>query len=191
VDNPKLLKIQNWVGTQVSPRRFKHIQGVVKTSEKLAAWYGLPIAKARLAAWLHDCAKELPKVEMRRWILKAKGRLDRQEQSMPALWHPQAGAAIAQLKWRIKDRRVLEAIRCHTIGSPEMAPLAQLVFVADFIEPGRKFLGIQQARKAAYQSLKEGVRAKAMMTIGFLMTKRMKVHSRLLETWNRFCEGGK
>lgn len=174
----------------MSPHRLKHIRGVVKTAEKLALHYGLPVSKARTAAWLHDCAKELPKSEMAGWIRKAREPLDRPEKQMPGLWHPHAAVGIAVHQWGIKDPSILEAIRCHTLGHPDMKPLAQLIFVADFTEPGRAFPGVAQARKSAFESLGKGVQAKASMTIVFLFEKGMKIHPRLLETWNSFCGGG-
>ncbi len=185
----KLSAIQNWVPTQVSPYRLKHILGVVRTSERLARRFGLAVEKASLAAWLHDCAKEKSRQEMKGWIKRAAFRLDANEEKMPGLWHPQAGAAIALQKWGIRDKPVLEAIRCHTLGSPRMGPLAQLVFVADFIEPSRGFAGVQKVRALARRSLKAAVLAKASMTIQFLLEKRMMIHPRLLETWNQFLLG--
>jgi len=188
---PKILKIQNWVKTQVSPYRFHHINGVVKAAERLAKRYRLPTLKAVTAAWLHDCAKELPKDQMGAWIKGSPFRLDLLEQKLPALWHPHAAAAIALKKWRIRDKAVLEAIRCHTLGSPDMKPLAQMMFVADFIEPNRQFEGVQEARKAALKSLREGVRVKAGMTVMLLLKNKMRIHPRLLETWNAFLTSGK
>ena len=188
--NPaRISEIQSWIAEQVSPYRLRHIQGVVETSEKLARRFGLSPEKAILAAWLHDCAKEKRKREMKFWIRKAGFGLDAQEEKMPGLWHPHAGAAIAFRKWGIKDKSVLEAIRCHTLGNPKMGPLAQVVFVADFIEPSRDFVGIQKIRSLARRSLKKAVLAKASMTIQFLLEKKMKIHPRLLETWNQFLLG--
>jgi predicted HD superfamily hydrolase involved in NAD metabolism len=187
----KLAEIQKWVSTQVSPSRLRHIQGVARSSEKLALRYGLPVSKALTAAWLHDCAKEKSRAELGGWIKKSRGKLDGWEKKMPALWHPHAAVGLAISQWGVRDPAILEAIRCHTLGHPQMKPLAQLIFIADFIEPGRDFPGVSDARKSAFVSLKQGVRAKASMTIDFLFGKGMKIHPRLLETWNSFCEGGK
>jgi predicted HD superfamily hydrolase involved in NAD metabolism len=188
---PKSLKIPKWVQTQVSPYRFLHVSGVVKAAERLARRYHLPVSKAVTAAWLHDCAKELPKDHMCAWIKESPFRLDPLEQKLPELWHPHAGAAIAWKKWGIRDKAVLEAIRCHTLGSPDMKPLAQLIFVADFIEPKRQFEGVQEARQAALKSLRDGVCVKAGMTVRMLLKNKMRIHPRLLETWNAFLSSDK
>jgi len=179
-------KIIAWVKTQVSPKRFKHIQGVVKASADLALRFGQPVRKARLAAWLHDCAKELSRDEMLGWLKRSPFRLDTLERTMPGLWHPHVGAAIALKKWKIKDAAVLEAIRSHTLGGEQMGKVAQVVFVADFIEPGRKFEGVHDARSAARQGLTQGVRAKAGLTLGHLLKNQATIHPRLILTWNAF-----
>ena len=135
---------------------------------------------------MHDCAKELPKEVMKSWLQRSSIKLDRDETALPALWHPHASAAIAKIKWGIRDKEILEAIECHTLGKPGMGPLAQIVFVADFIEPGRDFPGIDQARRISRVSLRDGVLLKASMTVEFLFKRHAKVHPRLLETWNYF-----
>ncbi len=190
MDHRELSRIEDWVATRVSPFRLRHIQGVAQSSEKLALRYGLPVSKALMAAWLHDCAKERSRDEMSGWIKKSRGTLDPLEKKMPGLWHPHAAVGMAIHQCGVRDPLILEAVRCHTLGHPRMKSLAQLIFIADFIEPGRSFAGVSQARKSAYAGLKEGALAKASMTIDFLFQKRMKIHPRLLETWNSFCAGG-
>jgi predicted HD superfamily hydrolase involved in NAD metabolism len=184
----KIEEIKKWVSIQVSSERYQHIRGVVETAKKLAVLYHLSVEKAELAGWLHDCAKELSRSEMQKWIKKSSFDLDVNEKNMPALWHPHAGASIALNQWKIKDDRILEAIRRHTLGSPTMSPLAQIVFVADFIEPGRDFSGVKLVRKVARENLNEAILLKCSMTISYLLGKKMKVHDRLLETWNWFLD---
>lgn len=140
------------------------------------------------AAWLHDCGKELSRAEMAFWLKKGGARLDTMEKALPALWHPHVGSVIARYRWGIRDAGILEAIRCHTLGHPKMKALAQVVFIADFIEPNRDFKGVLEARRQSALGLKEGVRAKASQTITFLLEKKMRIHPRLLETWNAFLE---
>ncbi len=182
----KLGEVKAWVQTQVSPNRFRHISGVVQAAKRIARREGLSLEDAELAAWLHDCAKELPKDRMRGLIRGTEFKLDAQEKEMPVLWHPHAGAALARKRWGIRKPAVLEAIRRHTLGAPGMGPLAQVIFVADFIETGRDFPGVREARRAAAKGLGEGVLAKASRTIAFLLQRERVLHPRLLETWNYY-----
>ncbi len=185
--SPEVVK---WVAARVSPKRFLHIQGVARTAKRLAERNGVPASKALWAAWLHDSAKELDRAQLRRWILAGKLKLDLWEKRIPALWHPHAGVGLARKVWGIKDQGILEAIRCHTLGAPGMGRLAQVVFVADFIEPGRDFPGVDKARAAARRDLKEAVSLKCGMTIGHLLEGHRLVHPRLLETYNYFLGSG-
>ncbi|HVM31715.1 MAG TPA: bis(5'-nucleosyl)-tetraphosphatase (symmetrical) YqeK [bacterium] len=185
---PQEVAVRDWVKTQVSPRRFAHIQGVARSAEALARRHGQSVEKCRLAAWLHDAAKEYTRARMLQCLKGSPFRLDPLEQKMPGLWHPHAGAALALKRWKIKDREVLEAIRCHTLGGEKMGPVAQVVFVADFIEPGRAFKGLVRARRAARESLVKGVRAKAEMTLGHLLQAGHLIHPRLVLTYNAFLE---
>ncbi len=187
----KLDEIRDWVRTHAGPRRYRHIQGVVECASRLALRHGLSAGKARLAAWLHDCAKELTREEMKYWLDRSPFRLDPLEKEMQGLWHSHAGAAIAYRKWGIRDPAVLEAIRCHTTGSSNMGRLAQVLFLADFIEPSREFKGRSRAARIAGRSLREGVLAKASMTLMFLLERKSRIHPRLVETWNGFLNRGK
>jgi predicted HD superfamily hydrolase involved in NAD metabolism len=183
----KLHEIREWVRKNISPTRLRHIRGVVRASAELAARHRVDQKKAELAAWLHDCAKELPRTCMKLLIRHGPYRLDRAEKKLTALWHSQASAALARKKWGIRDKEILEAVRCHTLGKAGMKPLAQVIFVADFIEPGRKFKGAAEVRIKAMRNLGLGVAAKASMTVGFLLKKNKMIHPRLLDTWNDFA----
>lgn len=66
---------------------------------------------------------------------------------LPALWHPHAGANLAYHHWGCRNREILDAVRCHTLGRPGMGKLAQAVFVADYIEKGRRFPGFQKPER--------------------------------------------
>ena len=52
-------EIQVSVSQWLTKKRFKHTLGVVESATHLAELYGVDVEKARLAALLHDCAKEL------------------------------------------------------------------------------------------------------------------------------------
>ncbi|HVZ81387.1 MAG TPA: bis(5'-nucleosyl)-tetraphosphatase (symmetrical) YqeK [bacterium] len=183
-------QVVRWVKARVGPGRFRHIQGVARTAARLARRSGLSVPKALWAAWLHDSAKEMDRTLLLRWVGKSRGRMDPGEEGIPALWHPHAGVGLAREIWGIRDREILEAIRCHTLGSPGMAPVAQVIFVADFIEPGRHFPGVDRARAAAHRGLAGAVTLKCRMTIGHLMGNGRVVHPRLLETYNFFIGSG-
>jgi 2-amino-4-hydroxy-6-hydroxymethyldihydropteridine diphosphokinase len=53
----------------------------------------------------------------------------------------------------VEDEDFLRAIACHTIGHPELDDLGRALFIADYIEPGRRYdpdgLAVLRARMPA------------------------------------------
>lgn len=177
-----------WVREKVGPNRFRHIQGVVETAGRLARRFGEDPRRARWAGWFHDAAKEMNKEKLAELIRESPYTLDPIEQTLPALWHPYAGAWLAERDFGVRDRGVLEAVLRHTLGHPQMSLLAQILFVADYIEPSRTHKGVEEVRRAAQESLTRAVVLKAQQVLAFLREKNVRVHPRLSETLQSFSE---
>jgi predicted HD superfamily hydrolase involved in NAD metabolism len=120
---------------ELQPSRWEHTRGVLRTAERLAVAHGQAPARARRAALLHDCGKAWGR-EALMAKLKAAGA-DPDEIALPALWHAPVGAWRARHDFGCRDAEVLDAVRFHSTGAPGQTPLQQLLFVADYIEPGR------------------------------------------------------
>ena len=65
-----------------------------------------------------------------------------------------------------------------------MTTLDQIVFVADYIEPGRTFAGVEEARKTSHADLASGVGYELAHTLAFLVQKRSKIYPRTLAAYN-------
>lgn len=120
---------------ELKPARWGHTRGVVRAAERLAAAHGVAPGRARLAALLHDCGKAWDRERLQE-RLKASGA-DAMELALPALWHAPVGAWRARHDFGCLDAEILQAIRHHSTGAPGQSPLQKLLFVADYIEPGR------------------------------------------------------
>ncbi|MBY9080646.1 bis(5'-nucleosyl)-tetraphosphatase (symmetrical) YqeK [Paenibacillus sp. HN-1] len=159
------------VSSQMPEKRWKHTLGVMKTSVELAQRYGGDPERAETAAILHDVAKYWP-VERMREIIEDNGlsaellRYDKQ------LWHAEVGAFVAEKEYGITDREVLDAIRFHTSGREGMTLMDKIVCLADYMEPGRDFPGVDRIRKLAKSSLEEGLLAGFDSTISLLLEKQ-------------------
>ena len=60
--------------------------------------------------------------------------------------HAYLGAYIAEKILKINDEEIINAIRYHTSGRPNMTALEKLVFVADMVEEGRSYEGVDFLR---------------------------------------------
>lgn len=137
----------------IGENRFNHTLRVVKESKKLAKIHNIDMDKAITSALLHDCAKFEDKNKllnmaydfdiMRNNIMKLNNHLI----------HAPLGAILAEYKYNVLDKDILNAIKYHTTGRRNMSQLEKLTYIADYIEPARKFNGIEKVRQLAYLDL--------------------------------------
>jgi predicted HD superfamily hydrolase involved in NAD metabolism len=176
-------KALEMVKKQLTEHRYQHTIGVMETAVALAEQYGTDVKKAELAAIFHDYAKFRPKEEMKQIIL---------EQNMPKdlllysteLWHAPVGAYLVEKEVGIDDREILDAIRYHTSGRANMTLLEKIIYLADYIEPGRIFPGVEEVRELAKQDLNRALIKALQNTIQFLMKKNQAIYPDTFYTYN-------
>ncbi len=165
----------------ISLHRWHHTLGVADTALRLAERFGVNPGKARLAALLHDCAKSLPYGEMRRLVEEYVPDTDDQELDAEPVLHAPAGMVIARRDYGVKDPEVLQAIRRHTLGGEDMTPLDALIYVSDFIEPGRRrFPGLDQVRELAETDIFAAMRLSAKLSNDYLISRGQSPHPKTI-----------
>ncbi|WP_054956014.1 bis(5'-nucleosyl)-tetraphosphatase (symmetrical) YqeK [Paenibacillus dakarensis] len=167
------------VSSQMPEKRWLHTQGVMDTAVKLAEQYGANPEKADLAAILHDVAKYWT-VQKLEEVLVSNGYQGDLLQYDKPLWHAEVGAIVAERDYGITDPEVLDAIRYHTSGRVGMTLLDKIVCLADYMEPGRDFPGVNNIRELANHSLEEALIAGFDSTISFLITRKQIIYPRML-----------
>ncbi len=107
------------------------------------------------------------------------------------LLHACAGRVIACRDFGISDEEVLRSIELHTTGGGQMTVLDKVVFVADYIEPKRRFRGVQTARKIARRNLDEAVLYIFRVMLRTLVQKKAYICSNTLIGYNELvrCRG--
>ena len=163
--------------------RFEHCIGVSKTAKKLAELNQYDEDKAALAGFIHDYAKQVS-VEEYREIIKTKGFDQDLLNWNRSIWHGIVGIYFIQRDLKINDSEILTAVRRHTTADVEMTTLDKIVFMADYIEPGRSFPGVEEARKITYANIDRGVGYQLAHTLEFLIEKRNKIYPRTLDAYN-------
>lgn len=176
--------IEEEVRRRLSPERFRHVLGVVATSLELAHRFGIDREKAQLAAVLHDVAKEYPRKRLLKEALDFGIVLSEIELQVTELIHAPVGAEVARREFGVDDPEVLAAVRYHTTGRAGMAPLEKLLFVADYIEPGRSFPGVDEVRMAAERSLDEAALLALDQSLVYLITRGRLIHPDALAARN-------
>lgn len=142
----KFDQIRETLAQQLPPHRFRHTLGVVDTAQMLAERYGVDVERVRLAALLHDCARIYEDEQLLEQARLRGVEVDIVHEKLPLLLHAPVGAMMAEEVYQVQDRQVLQAIAVHTVGAAGMGPVAKVLIIADAIEPGRNYAGVEQLR---------------------------------------------
>ena len=182
-----IIEIQRHLKKKQSEHRFTHSLGVQYTSICLAMKYGYDLSKAELAGILHDCAKHYSAEKLIKICEKNKIPITDSESKSPFLLHAKVGALLAVDKYGVTDNTVLDAIRCHTTGKPAMTMLEKIVFVADYIEPGRNNApNLDTLRQLSFENIDESVLAILQQTLDYLKGKKQDIDQHTVETYNYY-----
>ena len=102
------------------------------------------------------------------------------EKNTQELWHSIIAPIIARKVFEIEDEEILNAMRWHTTGKENMTNLEKIIYLADLIEPSRKFEGVDEIRELAYKDLDLAMLKALTHTTIYLLTKGCAVDITLL-----------
>ena len=154
-------------------RRAHSVRVAVFAAEN-ARRFGIPEDKAIAAALFHDCAKNLE--------LSAK---ELEGFAPPLEWgeipkevlHQFQGAYVAEHFFQVQDQDILNAIRYHTSGRPNMSALEKLIFLADMLEEERKYDVVDILRELFFEKgLDECLERALLETLLFLEKKGGEIY---------------
>lgn len=171
------------VKSQLTVERFEHTLRVRDTAAELAQKYGEDKDKIEIAAVCHDYAKYRPLDEMKRWIIRSTLPKDLLHYHHE-LWHGPVGAILSELELGIKNPGIQSAIHYHTTGRANMSKMEMIIFLADYIEPGRQFPGVQKVRDAAEEDLLKACWMTSRNTVRYLMEKNTLVYPDSFHAYN-------
>jgi predicted HD superfamily hydrolase involved in NAD metabolism len=174
---------------RLSDKRYHHTVRVAQTAEDLASRHGLDRGRVRLAALLHDAARELGGPELLRLAGEWRLPVGPPEQESPKLLHGPVAAELARRKLGVEDEEVLHAIRVHTTGDREMPPLALALYVADKIEPARDYPSVERLRGLAREDLREAAAEALRRAADYNEQNGKKTHPASLEALERLRGG--
>ena len=120
------MSLPSWA--QVTPQRRAHIERVVGLLDEWATAMDVPARERERwlrAGWLHDALRDAP--------LNTR------------LAHGPAAADRAAADGE-RDRGVLDAVRHHTLGYAGWDDVGRMLYLADFLEPGREAAGARSDR---------------------------------------------
>nr|WP_320025892.1 bis(5'-nucleosyl)-tetraphosphatase (symmetrical) YqeK [uncultured Acetobacterium sp.] len=180
----------NWIDIEadlkkiLTTKRFNHTMNVVEAADKLARTFGCEPDQARLAALLHDCAKNLSDEQQLDFAQKYQIKIDRVCQNDPQLLHGPVGAVLAGERYGVEDAAIQSAVCYHTTGCEKMSKLDQIIYLADYIEKGRSFPGVDRIRQMAETNLDEATIMALTNSICHVAQTGALIHKRTIDARN-------
>ncbi|HJQ19637.1 MAG TPA: HD domain-containing protein [Gemmatimonadaceae bacterium] len=165
----------------VSDKRRAHIGRVVELLRRWAGEMSLPDDEATrwlAAGALHDALRDAPESMLR--ALTGDGT-----RAAELLHGPAAAVRAEQDGERRQD--VLDAVRHHTVGSVAWDRTGRALYMADFLEPGRKFLVAERAYLARQvpRDFDATFRAALQLRLEWSLSQGGELFPETVELWNR------
>jgi len=178
-----LTDIEQYLYKYLDAERLQHSRNTAEVAVVLSRKYGADEHKALVAGLLHDVAKGACRHGMLNVAEQYHVDADEVEKANPELLHGKLGAAMVKTDLGISDDEILSAIRWHTTGRANMSLLEKIIYIADLIEPGRDFEGIEAIRELAYQDIDEAMLAALKQVMNFVMCKGFSLHPSSVEAY--------
>lgn len=171
--------------------RFEHSLRVSQLARKLAQKWGADPDQAETAGLLHDCSRFLDSPGMLKLAQEFGYQIDPIERFQPKLLHARLAADLARKDHGISDPEILKAIAEHTVGSEDMSTLSKIIYLADHMEEGRDFKGVEKVRKLAEQDLDLAVAESTGQMIRYLLDSEQPIFEGTIRTRNHFLKYAK
>ncbi len=163
---------------------YRHSQGVAQTAASLARLYGEQPERAYLAGMVHDYGKIYSGEELRHRAREMNLELDRVVLTEPGLLHAPVGAILLSRELGITDTEIIRAVTYHTTCRQGASLLERIIYLADYIEPGRRYPSVKNVREAAENSLNTALLLAVDQTIKRVLDRGKLLHPRSVEFRN-------
>ena len=172
-----LEKLREEVRKRMREKRYIHTLGVEEKAAELAEKYGADEKKCRIAAILHDVAKEMQINKMKDICQKNfSDELSKEDMEINEILHGFAGCVIASNEFGITDEDILNGIKYHTVGKRGLSLLGRIIYIADGIEKNRDYPAVNEIRKEVEKDLNKGIILEINKKIEYLIERKGKIH---------------
>lgn len=158
------------------PHRLDHVFGVRDTALKLGRQYNCKLEWLEIAALLHDITKyesyEFHRAMIEQYYDNAQAII---AEYNPNILHAFSAAVVANTKYGITNKEILNAITHHTVGRPDMSIYEEILFISDYIEPHRTYESCVRVREIAYHSIIKAIVVAMQDSINYHLEKQVLV----------------
>ena len=176
--SPEVAGFPDWA--QISAERRAHVERVAALVDSWARALKTPANEQERwlrAVYLHDALRDAPQTFL-------ESLTDSRWHSV-ALLHGPAAAEYAARRGE-RDRGVLDAVRFHSVGYAGWDHVGKMLYLADYLEPGRNFR-MKEREGLANRVPQEGrvvLKEVAAERLRWLITSGWTLPSETVEFWN-------
>lgn len=176
------LYIHDIIQKYMSAKRYQHTLGVSQLAIEFAINNGVSPLKAKIAALLHDIAKEMDDI-------KANELMDlyykEHKSASKPVWHQWLSTYVAKNTFNIQDEEILQAITNHTTASTNMSKLDMIIYCADKYDPNRGFDNTMMVN-LCNQSIEEGFKEALIDFVQFSKKKNRPIDESFFEVYKKY-----
>lgn len=177
--------IQDRLKDLITFSRFEHSCRVADIAKEIALSLGLDDNYAYLGGLLHDCAKDIS-IDHPDFEFSTEQKQFHLE--FPAIWHSFIVEKVGSFYFPNIDNDIFKAAKYHSTGAKQMSDLAKVLFVSDYVEPGRSYITDSFLLDLAKTNLDKAVFEVAQLKLGYLISKKQKIHHLLFECYDSYID---
>lgn len=163
-------------------KRVIHSISVMRTATELAKRYGGDEKAVTIASILHDIGKYEDVKKMQNICKKYFFEdIDEKDLNNTEILHGFYASFWVEQKLGIQDEKILGAIRYHTVGKENMSLEAKIVYLADAIEPLRKYENVDKIREKAFKNLDDAIVYEIDNKEKYLKINDMELHKNTIK----------
>ena len=150
-----LLLLSEKVKSSISSYRYIHTLGVREAALKIAEYcYSGDKSEIAAAALLHDISKEYSVAEQFDMMQKSGIELTDTDLCSEPVFHSFTAPVVIKRDFpEYSTANILSSTFSHTTGSPDMSLFDEIIFVADYVEDGRKYETCILVRETLFSAL--------------------------------------
>ncbi|MDD2215040.1 MAG: bis(5'-nucleosyl)-tetraphosphatase (symmetrical) YqeK [Eubacteriales bacterium] len=186
MENTSKEKIIEYLENVLSEKRKRHTYSVASEAVSLAQCHNVPPEKAELAALFHDMYRGTQIEILDNYVRSFN--LDSSYLGNSNLAHGKIAGVIMEQDYGIQDRDIINAVAFHTTGREGMSDLEKILYLADAIEPGRKYPGVEEIRKLAYVNLNQACLKAMNRSVDYIRSRGLKLDRDTIRAKNFLME---